>query len=283
MGDRAASMPRIGGYHSAEMKLETTKPVRGRPDCIPLGNGYWRRFNHMNIRRYGSHAIACRLYSTDCVTFYDDGEIGIQPWSSKTTNDFVNAILRDHNVQADFDKSKHSLFWMRCWNGEDSEWRAYSIGRDFRFRHDPKHPGCYTAVSGWVHNAFEFTRVNRKEARKALAETRYSEFRIWSDAVRAMAGTFIEAPKIKRYGFGFKTDERKPMENGRILRCLAEGVEGWLEIIKHRGIRCQNDVRNAIYSTSKYNCFYTESLDYLSGPVNQYVHRIWMSYASRLD
>lgn len=282
MGHRAASMPRINDYAAAERRLENTKPVRGRPDCIPLGERSARRHNYMNIRRCGT-SIACRLCSTDCVTFYDDGEIGIQPWSSITTNDFVNAILRDHNVMADFTKSQHNLFWMRCWNGERDEWRAYSIGRDFRFARDPQHPGCYIAVSGWGHNAFEFTRVNRKEARKALAETRYSEFRVWLNAVRVMAGSFIEAPKIERYGFGFRTDERLPMENVLVLKHLAEGVEGWLRIIKHRGIRCQNDVRNAIYSTSKYNCFYTESFDYLSGPVNQYVHRIWMSYASRLD
>jgi len=275
-------MPRIGSYHAAEMKLANTKPVRGRPDCIPLGERSARRHNYMNIRRCGT-SIACRLYSTDRVTFYDDGEIGIHPWPSVTTNDFVNAILRDHNVRADFCKSNRSLFWMRCWNGEDSEWRAYSIDRDFRFARDPQHPGCYIAVSGWGHNAFEITRVNRSEARKALAETRYSEFRIWSTAVRVTAGSLIDAPRVKRYGFGFRTDERRPMENGLVLKCLAEGVEGWLEIIKHRGIRCQADVRHAVYSMSTFDCYSTESFDYLSGPVNQYVHSIWMSYASRLD
>ena len=83
-----------------------------------------------------------------------------------------------------------------------------------------------------------------------------------------------------------KLSEGEHLRRARIYqfnRAFVEARNHWLEIIKHRGIRCQADVRHAVYSMSTFDCYSTESFDYLSGPVNQYVHRIWMSYASRLD
>ena len=278
MGHRAASMPAIGSYHAAEMRLANTKSVRGRPDCYPLGTGDHRKHNYMNIRRCGT-SIACRLYSTDRVTFYDDGEIGIHPWPSVTTNDFVNAILRDHNVRADFCKSNRSLFWMRCWNGEDSEWRGYDIGRDFRFKPDPDHPRCHIAISGYGHNAFEYERTIRSETRKALAKTKFHDFNLWVTAARGLGGSFIEAATFRRYGFAVRDDTRKPMEKGKMLECLAQGVEGWLEIIKYRGMGCAREVRRAIYELADERCFWTESFDYLSGTGHPY--QIYQQYRSK--
>jgi len=282
MGDRAASMPSISSYAAAERILETHKSIRGRPDCIPLGRGYYRKFNYMSIHRcFASDGIACRLYRTDCVTFYPDGEIGIEPFSSKTTNDFVNTILRDHNIVADFNKEVYSLFWLRGWNDltGQSEWRGYDIGRDFRFKPDPEHPRCHIAVSGYGHNAFEYERTIRSETRKALAKTKFHDFNLWVTAARGLGGTFIEAATFRRYGFGVRDDTRKPMEKGKILDCLAQGVEGWLEIIKYRGMGCAREVRRAIYELADERCFWTESFDYLSGTGHPY--QIYQQYRSK--
>lgn len=279
MGDRAASMPSISSYAAAERILETHKPVRGREYCTPLGKGYYRKFNYMNIRRYGNDAIACRLYDTDCVTFYRDGEVGIQPWASKTTNDFVNTILRDWNVRADFDHHHHNMFWIRGYGDCQSEWRGYDIGRDFRFKPDPEHPRCHIAISGYGHNAFKYERTIRSETRKALAKTKFHDFNLWVTAARGLGGTFIEAATFRRCGFDVRDDTRRPLEKGKMLECLAQGVEGWLEIIKYRGMGCAREMRRAIYELADERCFWTESFDYLSGTSSPY--QIYQQYRSK--
>jgi len=76
-------------YHSAEVYLAATKPVR-TSGLVPLCENRkdHRRFN---IRRLPDNAIACRLYNTDVVTYYPDGSTRVDTsWGSAMTNGFAN-------------------------------------------------------------------------------------------------------------------------------------------------------------------------------------------------
>ena len=68
------------------------KPIRGKPDCKPLGK---RRNTHVAICKGDNEAIICRLYNTDVVTYHKDGRIVIRldGWASQTTIAFIEEVL----------------------------------------------------------------------------------------------------------------------------------------------------------------------------------------------
>lgn len=85
-------LPRLYNWMDATITERDIKPIRGKPDCKPLGK---RRNTHVAIRKVDNEAVACRLYQTDVVTFHKDGRIVIRldGWSSQTTIAFIEELL----------------------------------------------------------------------------------------------------------------------------------------------------------------------------------------------
>lgn len=92
-------------YLSYKAKFDRIKPVRGhKPELRPIDK---RRKLHEQIREVvvdGVKGIALRLYSTDCVTYLENGNILLSSggYNSQTTQKFIHAhshlrCIRQHN------------------------------------------------------------------------------------------------------------------------------------------------------------------------------------------
>ena len=101
-------LPMLRDYNKADAWEKAIKPIRGST-IKPLGD---RRMQQMQILRQGEgtpeERIACRLYGTDCVTFYKDGRIHLNHgnYATQSTVRFIDKVfpygrvsVRDTHVQ----------------------------------------------------------------------------------------------------------------------------------------------------------------------------------------
>jgi len=101
-------LPTFRNYERADAWEKAIKPIRGKT-IKPLGD---RRAQQMQILRHGEgtpeERIACRLYGTDCVTFYKDGRIFLYHgnYATQSTMRFIDKVfpygrvsVRDNHVQ----------------------------------------------------------------------------------------------------------------------------------------------------------------------------------------
>lgn len=98
------SLPCLGTFTRADAHERNVTPIRGRgrnAGIKPLGS---RNLAHMSIRRernvtspLGNQgmAIMCRLYNTDCVTFYEDGSsrLATGGWVTQSTIKFIEKVI----------------------------------------------------------------------------------------------------------------------------------------------------------------------------------------------
>ena len=101
-GNCAQIVP-ISSYEVAKQRFESTKPLRGRtPELKPLGR--MRRYTWYTIQKntYANQAentqydtYACRLFDTDCVEFYPNGDVTLRSggWRTITTGAFITYSL----------------------------------------------------------------------------------------------------------------------------------------------------------------------------------------------
>ena len=100
-------MPRLISYERADIYERRVEPIRGNgrnAGIKPIGK---RALTHMTIRRERNvtspmgnvgMAIMCRLYETDCVTFYEDGssKLATGGWATQSTIMFIDALIDHH-------------------------------------------------------------------------------------------------------------------------------------------------------------------------------------------
>jgi hypothetical protein len=91
-------MPALRTYQAALEHYESIKPIRGKDWLRPIiktPNG--RRRKHMQILKQRDGSIACRLYDTNVLTYYPDGEIHFTNggYATTTTHQFATALLWD--------------------------------------------------------------------------------------------------------------------------------------------------------------------------------------------
>ena len=89
-------LPYFRNYEQASQRERSTTPIRGKT-LKPLGSN--RRAQHMQILRLNEgtelEAIACRLYNTDCVTFFKDGRIRLHHggYITQSTAKFIDRVV----------------------------------------------------------------------------------------------------------------------------------------------------------------------------------------------
>lgn len=88
----SSSIEPIYNYAEAVAREASIAHVRGTDGIKPLGP---RRYKHMQILKNEDESIACRLYSTNVVTFKPNGDIVIclGGWVSDTTAEFAYHVL----------------------------------------------------------------------------------------------------------------------------------------------------------------------------------------------
>ena len=92
-------IPCINNYSTARFHLNNIKPIQGtgrNSGVIPLAG---RRAIHMKLMRR-PNSIACRLYDTDCVIFYENGDVRLNygHYNTVSTRIFINTILGCSNA-----------------------------------------------------------------------------------------------------------------------------------------------------------------------------------------
>lgn len=91
----ANHLPYFRDYEQASQRERSTVPIRGKT-LKPLGK---RSAQHMQILRLNEgtdqEAVACRLYGTDCVTYYKDGRIRLLHgnYITQSTAKFIDRVL----------------------------------------------------------------------------------------------------------------------------------------------------------------------------------------------
>jgi hypothetical protein len=98
----------IFNYAEACEREAGIKPIRGT-DIKPLGP---RRHKQMQIVKNADGSIACRLYSTDVVTYKPDGDIVVQinGYASPTTIAFMSHVLLAKFLQFDSQVWWHEVY-----------------------------------------------------------------------------------------------------------------------------------------------------------------------------
>jgi len=89
-------IPTLRTHEDALEHYESIKPIRGKDWLRPIiasPNG--RRRKHMQIIKQRDGSVACRLYDTDVLTYYPDGEIHFTNggYATTSTHQFATAIL----------------------------------------------------------------------------------------------------------------------------------------------------------------------------------------------
>jgi len=124
-GINGHDLPSIRSYKQAKSRYDSIKPVRGTNNVRPLGD---RRKQHQRIEEArpnfsGAAGMACVLYHTQCVTYYEDGTIHLAHggYISQSTCKFIERIAPVTSVR--MDKQRGCLV-VRVAGGE------YKCGKD---------------------------------------------------------------------------------------------------------------------------------------------------------
>jgi hypothetical protein len=91
---RNSGIHSLTNYNEAFHKWESTKPIRGRgEDVRPLGHR--RSADQYKIELLPEGGVACVLYKTPVVTFFEDGDVRIlnESWNSVSTCNFIDEVL----------------------------------------------------------------------------------------------------------------------------------------------------------------------------------------------
>ncbi len=136
--------PRLYGYERASAHEQAVVPIRGST-TKPISK---RKAKRMSIRREGTgtaeEAILCRLYNTDCVTYYKDGRIHIKHggFTGPTTAAFIGAIVQRGSVHSRDNNFMYTTaggsflipydgLWLREWKVLDPEpFEVHTLKRD---------------------------------------------------------------------------------------------------------------------------------------------------------
>ena len=160
-------VPYIANYAYARRLWQQTKPWEKscQPHVRPLAA---RRHKGMTIRSDDEpdSPVYCRLYNTDCVTFYADGKVDIRGYPSQLTVLFIRQIFG------------RRVSPLRMCDAYCIEGAHIVSGPDITAR-TVEDPANYVEVLGKA-DPFKFYALDRKKVNAWLKSLRWQEFRTWA-------------------------------------------------------------------------------------------------------
>ncbi len=199
---------------------QTTPWRNGDPNVKPLGS---RRQKQCVVLKSGDDII-CRYYNTDILTVHPDDSLTIIPHQSMSSKQFAHEVL-PHGVMFTYESHLGYFLLLRDAARRDwYAWKAYPIdaGADGVVVRPGENRGCWTPVSGL--GTVEVPHVDRRRAKKALAETRYNEFRAFAHAYKKLARDVEDSrPYWQRCN--------KLYSNYILLDTLEKGPEAWMTLL----------------------------------------------------
>jgi hypothetical protein len=147
--NRNSGIHPLGNYNEAYHKWESTKPIRGRDvDVRPLGHR--RSADQYKIELLPEGGVACVLYKTPVVTFFEDGDVRIlnESWNSVSTCNFIDEVLYSDAVSSRiynndlYVKTKQGEFAL----GEAGIWLRMNAQGDLEVKTDKLPPRYVHAI-----------------------------------------------------------------------------------------------------------------------------------------
>lgn len=90
-------IPYFRDYQAVKKRYDSIKPIRGSANVRPMGD---RRKKHIRLEEaarnlQGAAGIACVLYHTEVVTFYEDGTVRLNMggWPTQSTKLFMHRVF----------------------------------------------------------------------------------------------------------------------------------------------------------------------------------------------
>lgn len=178
---RNSGISRIFDYAQAVKWFDDTPPIRGKgrnAGVKPLGH---RNRVHFQIHKRDGDAIACRLYDTDVVTYYPNGDIVVKPlgYTTMTTANFISDVLGIHAYI--HDKSLQI----------GVQGLPYRIKQQLTLRRNEQ--GSLTVVEA---EKFHTLNINRKVKKEALASIAPFEAYVRQQMKIRDRGTFENTEKL---------------------------------------------------------------------------------------
>jgi hypothetical protein len=169
---RCDSMHSLQSYADAKYEWETTDPWRGDTSGEkPLDD---RRKHHMTIRIGDAGEVRCKLYRTDVVVYWPNGEIELCPYNTGSTNEFANTLL-PNGAKVDFVKGV-VLLNFRGWWEPDENTRVYRCNDNFRIK---KTGDLWVLAEDQKILQWKRPTVNRARAKIALAKYDFARLQAW--------------------------------------------------------------------------------------------------------
>lgn len=209
----AENVPAINNHASALAVWQKAKPWRNAPSNErPLED---RKKRHVAIVLHPDR-IACRLHSTEVVSYYEDGRVAVYLYGSVSTDNFVCALLR-HCGTFIMGNKVDPVVWRRDVGTWDLGFGQLVEGRTAWFdeNYNLQNPRLITTYA--LHNGV---------SRKLRDEYGYSEFTAWRKAYEAMHG---------QPDFGWRsrgTPKYRPdaMAHDWVIDALKQRGEVWKEL-----------------------------------------------------
>lgn len=165
-------------YAQFKSQYDGTKPIRGRAvEARPIG----KRRRDWELIEMDGDVVACRLYNTQVVRYYPDGNIGLRcdNWQSPSTAEFVHM----HSPWTCYKRNKK--LWVMVPNG-DSKYMHYPIPKEGELIFQPTESGGWEPISEIV---IEKQVVNRKKAKEV--RTPYQPFLTWAKTFLKLSDGWI--------------------------------------------------------------------------------------------
>ncbi len=172
-----SSIPQLDDHTQALRHYDKVVPIRGSSNIRPIG---CRRKQHMRIHVLHDGSVACRLYSTDVVTYHPDDSITIRSWSSNSTNDFAYAILPS-GIRPAFTKEISSVNYYTA----EGEWLYVNASRPLTFE---RVNGGRWRVVGEEPEPYYHYKIDRKKMNAAVKASGLDQFETWLRAYVAVSG-----------------------------------------------------------------------------------------------
>ena len=206
-GINGYDLPLLRNYERAKARYDSIVPIRGSNNVRPLGD---RRKQHQRIEvapRNGAGAagLACVLYRTACVTYYEDGTIHLahDGYISQSTCTFINRVAPVTAVR--MDKQRGCLV-VRIAGGE------YKCGKDGLWLKYDETATVYVPVDP---EPFEVTLVNRVAMR--AVKKQYAAFMQYAVGLGKL--TQWDRPELEGHRW---------MDAEGLLNCMrGEDIDQW--------------------------------------------------------
>lgn len=235
-------------YAAALDRWSRTKPWRNGTDGNerPLG---LRTAKHKTIRKLTDGSIACKLYSTDVVTYHPDDTITLHPYGSVSTDKFANAIL-PAGIRTSFNNAQ-SHITLRVF--ENNGWsnrlyRIYRAANTFTVIRRGDSRMSWVPIAGQEIKPFEVPRMDIKAANAALKLHGFADFQAWAKSYLAIANEPGDWSKRHDQMWNLRHLRDGRAHAQTVIDHLKAGVsDGWMHIINTYGLNAVEAVRTAIY------------------------------------